>query len=221
MNLRLPLTISLALLAAMAALSAWGWFALPEGARMATHWGFDGRVNGTMPKQTGLLMLPAIALGVVLVLALVPRIEPRRDNLIASRKPFLAAWIGALVVLAIVHALLVFNAAGLVTDVPGAIMIVVPLMIGVAGNYLGKVRPNYFLGVRTPWTLTSDLSWEKSHRLMGRLFVVSALIALAVRFAIGPTAAAMTLAAAVFASAAIGIASSYVYWRQDPERRAV
>ncbi|HWA92752.1 MAG TPA: SdpI family protein [Rhizomicrobium sp.] len=219
MNLRLPLAMSLVLFAAMVAISVWGWFVLPDGVRLATHWGIDGQVNGTMSKETGLVTGPAIALGLLLLLLLVPRIEPRRENLIASRKAFFAFWIGGLTVLALIHALVVFNAAGIVTDVPGAVMIAVPVMIGVGGNYLGKVRPNFFLGVRTPWTLSSDLSWEKSHRVMARLFVFSALAALATRFAIGTTAAGVVLAATLTASALIGIASSYVYWKHDPERR--
>jgi len=89
----------------------------------------------------------------------------------------------------------------------------------VGGNYMGKVRSNWFLGIRTPWTLSSELSWEKSHRLLGRLFVISAGVTLAVRFAIGVEPAYLTFAASVTASALLAIVSSYVYWKQDPERR--
>lgn len=219
MNLRVPLTMSLVLLAAMAAVSAWGWTVLPADVRIASHWGFDGQVNGTLPKGAGLLFLPAIGLGVTLLLALVPRIEPRRENLIASRKAFFALWLGALVVIAASHAMIVLSAMGYAFDLPGAMMISIALTIAFAGNYLGKVRPNFFIGIRTPWTLSSDLSWEKSHRMLGRLFVFSALAALAARFAIGTEAGFVVLAATLTASAVIGIASSYVYWRQDPERR--
>lgn len=219
MNLRLPLSVSAILIAAMAAVSAWGWLALPEGARLASHWGMDGQVNGTMSKTTGLVMAPAVALGLALVLALVPRVEPRRGSIEASRKAFFALWIGGLIVLAVMHAAIVLAAMGFDTDVPGTLMVFVALMIAVAGNYLGKVRPNFFIGVRTPWTLSSDLSWEKSHRVMGRLFVFSAIAALATRFAISTQAGFIVLAATLTASALVGIVSSYVYWKHDPERR--
>jgi uncharacterized membrane protein len=219
MNLRLPLTVSLILIAAMAAVSAWGWFALPDAVRLASHWSMNGEVNGTMSKTSGLLLMPAIALGLTLVLALVPRVEPRRSNLLASRKAFFALWIGGIIVLAVVHAAIVLAAMGFDTDAPGTLMVFVALMIGVGGNYLGKVRPNFFIGVRTPWTLSSDLSWEKSHRVMGRLFVFSAIAALAARFAVGTEAGYVVLAATLTASALVGIISSYVYWKHDPERR--
>jgi uncharacterized membrane protein len=214
------MTISLGLFAAMAALSAWAWRVLPAGAELATHWGFDGKVNGTMSKETGLLILPAIALGVIALMLVIPRVEPRREHLIASRKAFFVFWIGALAVLAAGHAMIVLTAMGYALDIPGTLLVAIAIMLAAGGNYLGKVRSNWFLGIRTPWTLSSELSWEKSHRLLGRLFVISALVTLAVRFAIGVEPAYLTFAAAVAASALLAIVSSYVYWKQDPERRA-
>jgi uncharacterized membrane protein len=219
MNLRLPLLLSFALVAVMAAISAYGWTVLPADAQLATHWGFDGKVNGHMSRDMGLVLLPAIALAVAVLIAVIPSIEPRREHLIASRKAFFVFWIGALAVLAISHAMIVLTALGYAIDIPGTLLIVIALAIAAGGNYLGKVRSNWFLGIRTPWTLSSELSWEKSHRLLGRLFVVSAIVTLAVRFAIGVEPAYLTFAACVTASALLAIVSSYVYWKHDPERR--
>jgi uncharacterized membrane protein len=219
MKLRLPLTMSALLIALMAAISAWGWMMLPQGARIASHWGFDGHVNGTLPETAGLLMLPAIGLAMCAMLAVVPAIEPRRENLIASRKAFVAIWLGALVAITIAHVVMVMSALGYAVDVPGVLIVAVAGVIAVAGNYLGKVRSNFFVGIRTPWTLSSDLAWEKSHRMLGRLFVFSALITLAVRFAVTVEAGYIALAATLTSSALIAIASSYVYWKQDPQRR--
>ena len=218
MNLRLPMTIGFLLIAAMAAMSVWGWLALPADAQLATHWGFDGRVNGHMSKGIGLVLLPAIALATTLFIALIPRIEPRREHLAESRKAFFVFWIGALGVLALGHAMIVLTAMGYAIDIPGTLLIAVAVMLAAGGNYLGKVRSNFFLGIRTPWTLSSELSWEKSHRLLGRLFVLSALVTLAVRFAVGVEAGYLAFAATVTASAVVAIVSSYVYWKQDPER---
>jgi uncharacterized membrane protein len=221
MKLHLPLLMSFVLIGIMAAISAWAWMVLPDGARIATHWSFDGRVTSTLPKVAGLLVLPGIALAMCALLAAIPVIEPRRDNLIASRKAFLTIWLGALVVLAISHALMVTNAMGFPVDVPGTLIIAVAAMIAASGNYMGKVRPNFFLGIRTPWTLSSDLAWEKSHRMLGRLFVISALAVLAARFAIGVEAGYLTLAATLTASSLIAIVSSYFYWKHDPARSVV
>ena len=219
MNLRLPLTVSFFLIAFMAALSAWAWSTLPSDAVLPTHWDMNGKVNGTMTKAWGLSILPLIGLGITLLLAAVPRIEPRRDNMVASRKPFLAFWLIALVVIAVSHAMIVGVALGYPLDIPGVLIVLIPISLAVGGNYLGKARPNFFLGIRTPWTLSSDLSWEKTHRMLGRLFVCSAIIVLAVRFAIGTEAAFLALAGTISASAVLGIISSYVFWKNDPARR--
>jgi len=220
MNLRIPVMLSFTLVACMAALSAWAWTILPADAVLPTHWGMDGKVNGTMTKEWGLSLLPGIAFLISLLLIAVPRIEPRRDNMVASRKPFLAFWIGGLVVLAVCHAMMVGAALGYPIDIPGALIVIIPLMIIVSGNYLGKARPNFFMGLRTPWTLSSDLSWEKTHRMLGRLFVFSGIITLAVRFAIGTEEAFLAMAATITASGILAIISSYVFWRNDPARRA-
>jgi uncharacterized membrane protein len=220
MNLRLPLTVSFFLIAVMAAMSAWAWSILPANAVIASHWGLDGKVNGTMSKEWGLTVIPVITLVVTLLLAAVPRIEPRRDNMIASRKAFFALWLCTLVLMTVAHVLIVGTALGYPVDVSGVVIIFVPLSLAVAGNYFGKVRPNFFIGVRTPWTLSSDLAWEKTHRMLGRLFVLSALIVLAARFAIGTEAAYLALAATLTASVLLAIPSSYVFWKNDPARRA-
>jgi uncharacterized membrane protein len=219
MNLRLPLLLSFVVVALMAAISAYAWVVLPPDAQLATHWGLDGKVNGHMGKTMGLIVVPAIALLVTLLIAVVPRLEPRRENLIASRKAFLAFWMSALAVLAVAHGAIVATALGFALDTPATVMAAVGLMIAVGGNFLGKVRPNFFLGIRTPWTLSSDLAWDKSHRLMGRLLVLSGLATLAADLAIGSGAAGIVLAATVSASALAAIACSYVYWRRDPARR--
>src|SRR5580658_5533426 len=113
MSFRTPLIVSFVLIAAMAAISAWGWVAVPAHAQMAVHWGIDGRPNGFIPKTTGLLMLPAIAIALTGLFLVIPRIEPRRNNLFSSRKLYFAGWYGGIAMLAISHLLTVMNAAGL------------------------------------------------------------------------------------------------------------
>jgi uncharacterized membrane protein len=218
-KLRLPLTVSFLVVVVMAAASVWAWNVLPANAVFPTHWGFNGQVNGTATKEWGLTILPGIALFLTFMLAVVPRIEPQRENLIASRKAFFAFWLSGLIVLAVSHALLIASALGYPVDMPGTLIILIPVSLAAAGNYLGKARPNFFIGVRTPWTLSSATSWEKTHRMLGRLFVISAIIVLAVRFAIGTEAAFLTMAATIAASAILAVVSSYVFWKNDPARR--
>jgi uncharacterized membrane protein len=95
----------------------------------------------------------------------------------------------------------------------------VGVVIALLGNYLPKTQPNWVFGVRTPWTLTSDLSWRMTHRLAGPLFVVSGMITIAMAF-LWPGAAILVLLGSVLATAAISVVYSYLVWRRDPARIA-
>ena len=145
-----PLIVSFFVIAAMVALSAWAWTVLPPDARIATHWGLNEHPNGDMPKTIGLILAPALAFVLSLFFAALPGIEPRRANLLASRKLYLAGWYGTLAILAFTHLFVVRNAMGLPTAGPYAIFIVTALFLIVIGNFLGKSHSNFFVGVRLP-----------------------------------------------------------------------
>lgn len=220
MNRRPMILYSLAVVAAMFALSAWAWTQLPDGASVPIHWGIDGRVDGYAPKAIGLLMLPVITAVIAGMLAVIPRFEPRRANLERSVKAYGATWIAVVTLLGLVHALAVAVALGATLDVARLVLIGTGGLFVVIGNYLPTVRPNYLMGIRTPWTLASDLSWVKTHRVGGRLFVILGL-ALAVLGLIGPSPE--LLAIAIGGAIAIEIVVVFVYsyrvWKVDPGRR--
>ena len=91
----------------------------------------------------------------------------------------------------------------------------------VIGNYLPKVRPNYLMGIRTPWTLASDLSWQRTHRLGGRLFVIEGLVPGRARSARRRARAGWPSrsSAAIVVLLVIVSAYSYQVWKVDPEKR--
>jgi uncharacterized membrane protein len=89
----------------------------------------------------------------------------------------------------------------------------------VLGNYLGKTRSNFFAGVRTPWTLSSEYSWEKTHRLGGRLFVATGLATVAVSLLAGTPWDLYVILGGTFITVIVSIVMSFVYWRRDPDRQ--
>jgi uncharacterized membrane protein len=137
-----------------------------------------------------------------------------------SGKPYMAGWIGGLTVLAIAQLLIVLAALGH----PANVVTVASLSVGGAlvavGNYLGKVRRNFFFGIRTPWTLSSDLSWDKSHRLGGWLFVVLG-IAFVLAGLARSAAGFIVVLALLLALLAMVTLYSYFVWRGDPRKHPV
>lgn len=220
MNRRPMILYSVAVVGAMTLLSGWAWPRLPAGAQIPIHWGLDGQVNGYAPKEVGLLLLPLMTAAITVLFALIPRFEPRRPNLERSGRAYGAIWIAVVTLLGGVHVLSVAIALGAALEVTRLILIGVGALFVVIGNYLPTVRPNYLVGIRTPWTLASDLSWVRTHRVGGRLFVLEglALIVFGLLDARAQMLAVAVIGAIVILLAVV-FAYSYRVWKADPNKR--
>lgn len=204
----------------MAALSLWAYLRLPEDALVPMRWGLDGEVESYAGKLTGLFMNVLLFPLVAGALALVPRIEPRKANLARSATAFRATIYAVIVFFAALHVLIVAAALGYAINVGRVIPAAVGVLLVVIGNWMPKIRSTYLFGIRTPWTLTSDHTWRRTHRVGGRAFVVFGLVAIAASVLL-PTAALLPVIGAGGALVAIGlIAYSYVVWRTAPDRRS-
>jgi immunity protein, SdpI family len=220
MNRRPMILFSAGVIAAMLVVSAWAFTQLPAGAPVPVHWGIDGQIDGYAPKEVGLFFLPVLTAVLAGILAVIPRYEPRRANLERSSKAYGAIWTAAIVLFGALHVLFIAAALGTVFDVTRPVLIGIGALLVVVGNYLPKVRPNYIMGIRTPWTLASDLSWARTHRIGGRLFVVEGLLILALGI-LGVRDVLVVVA--VLGSAVVGLVVVFVYsyrvWKLDPEKR--
>ena len=218
MTIRTPLIVSVILVLAMLAASAYAWTVLPADVRIAIHWGADGHPDGFAHKPFALLFGPAFGAGLSLMLAAATLIEPRLSNLAASAKFFAVAWCGAIAIVAVSHGVIVAVALHAVFDVIGVVMASVSVLFIVIGNFIGKSRSNFFAGIRTPWTLSSEYAWEHANRLAGRLFMASGAATLAAILVLPPQFAIFILLGLTLGSSAVAVVMSYVYWRNDPER---
>ena len=221
MNLRPFYRLSGAILVAMLVVSAWGLAQVPADAQVPVHWGPTGEADGFAEPLIAFLATPLIALALVGLLVLVPRIEPRRENLERSGAAYRAVATALVAVVGIIHVAVVAAGAGAEVPVAAVIGLVIGLLFAVIGNVLGTVRSNFMFGIRTPWTLSSERSWDRTHRLVGRVFVVGGL-ALAVLALAGQV---LVLIGAMLAFVAVVLVASFLYsycvWRDDPDRRAV
>jgi len=94
----------------------------------------------------------------------------------------------------------------------------VGLLFAFLGNYLTRIEPNWFIGIRTPWTLSSDAVWRKTHRTGGWLFVIGGIVIAAGAFA--PRGAFVPLfVATVIAVAGVPVVQSYVLWKRERRDR--
>src|SRR5215216_231689 len=176
MNTRLTTIIVLVLiLAAMiAGLSLWN--RLPD--QMATHWNVNDQVDGYMSKFWGVFLMPLITLGMFLLFLVIPNIDPLKANIAQFRDAFnlfIVLLVGFTVY--IYTLTLLWNLGYKNFGLGKAMMPALGVLFIFVGYMLRKAKRNFFIGIRTPWTLSSDRVWDETHRLGSVLFMVAGVLA--------------------------------------------
>lgn len=167
------LIVSAVFVAIAVGATIWLYPRLP--AQVPIHWDMNGQANRYAPRFWGAAMWPLLIFGLAVLTVALPAISPRRFEI----KPFAGIY-GALM-LVIQGVMLVIGMTALLVGAGFALPLstIVPLAVGVLlmvlGNYMGKLRKNFFIGIRTPWTLASDAVWERTHRLAGWIFVLAGM----------------------------------------------
>ncbi|MDR3571621.1 MAG: SdpI family protein [Candidatus Pacebacteria bacterium] len=137
---------------------------------IATHWAADGTVNGTMDSFTGAFLLPFIMLLTLLLCIAIPYIDPLRANIETFKKQYdTFVAILMLVFACIQTALLAWNLGG-GFDTRLIVLPAVGILVFYIGMLLPQTKRNWFIGIRTPWTISSDHVWQRTHELGGTLF---------------------------------------------------
>lgn len=210
-----------AILAIMFALAAWAWMQLPADAELPVHWNAAGEADRFGGKFEGLLFMPLVALAMVLVLAVVPKIAPKGKNIEQSGKAYMVVWGGTLLLLFVTYISGLADTFKWFTLPMGAtVNTALGLLFIVMGNYMGKIRYNYMFGVRTPWTLASEHSWNKTHRIGGRLWVVVGVLIVLSTWLIGGEISAYIQTVGILGSFVFVLIYSYFVWKNDPTLEA-
>jgi len=173
------------------------WNDLP--ARVPIHWNLRGDIDGSSSK-TSMLLLPFLSLGIIVLLHILPRFDPklghagggqgRMQSVLGILRLALAAFFGVIFWMLLAAALGHSVAAGRI--VPAATL----LLLATIGNYSSNLRPNYFVGIRTPWTLESPETWRATHRLGGRLMFFGSVLLLVLQFFVSESTFVLLLTAA-------------------------
>ncbi len=148
---------------------------MPE--KMASHWNIRGQVDGYMPKFLGLFLMPFISIGLFLLFVLIPKIDPLRENIEKFRKYFDRFVLLVMVFLFYLHLLTIFWNTGVRF---GMIQFLAPafgILFYYCGVLIENAKRNWFIGIRTPWTLSNEKVWEKTHKIGGKLFKAAGIIA--------------------------------------------
>jgi uncharacterized membrane protein len=199
-------------LAGMFVAGAIAWPNVPD--RMPVHWGLNGEANRYGGRFEGVWLLPLLALGLYILMRVAPRADPGRANYALFGGAYAVLRFAVLLLLAGIYALALLSATGHGLNMARIVPILIGGLLIALGSVMGKLRPNWFVGIRTPWTLSSARSWGKTHRLGGWLFLGIGLLMVLGGIVGLPNLIPITLGALV-AALVVLLVYSYLIWRQD------
>jgi uncharacterized membrane protein len=179
---------------------------LPD--QIPTHWNVAGEVDAYANKDYGVFYLPLMMLAMLVLFYFLPKIDPKKDNYEIFKKEWQIIRTGIIVFFAYLQGVIIYTSINSTTDVRPLMFVGLGALFVLIGNYLSKVRQNYFLGVKLPWTLASEDNWNKTHRFASWTFVLAGLTFLIE--AVFPFYSELVVGLAIFSAIALPI--SYSYW---------
>jgi len=156
------------------AVGAYFYPQLPE--KMASHWNAQGEVDDYMSKFWGTFLTPVILLTMFLLFILIPKIDPLKENIEKFRKYFDAFIVLISVFLFYLFLLVIIWNLGKTFNFTVFLVPAFGILFYYAGILVENAKRNWFVGIRTPWTLANETVWDKTHQLGGKLFKIAALI---------------------------------------------
>ncbi|MFH1744777.1 MAG: SdpI family protein [bacterium] len=162
--------LPLLILAIVVASSFYFYSSFPD--RVPTHWNFAGEVDGWGSRAVAAFVMPGVVALIYLLMLFIPHIDPKKDRYKEFQDVYHKFKALFVFVFSLIYFISGFSALGYSCISMGKI---IPVLIGLLfiflGYYMGRIKPNWFMGIRTPWTLSSEEVWNKTHKLGGKTFM--------------------------------------------------
>lgn len=149
---------------------------MPE--QIATHWNSQGEVNGYMSKFWGLFLMPLLTMGIAVMFLLIPKIDPLKENTEKFRKYYDGFSILLILFLVAVHLYVLLWNIGIKINSNVIFSVGIGFLFYYSGILTEHAERNWFIGIRTPWALSSERVWKKTNQLGGKLFKIAGIIAI-------------------------------------------
>lgn len=194
----------------------WAYPQLPE--QVAGHWDFSGNVNGYMSRFWGVALVPLLLIALWALFAALPVIDPLKENVAKFRSQYnLLILATGIFVFGIGKITVLWN-LGYDLPITRIMAVGVALLTVVIGTVLPQTKRNYFMGIRTPWTLASDEVWNATHQQAGQWFVAAGCIGAIAGLVPDERGIFLSVGSLLFASIA-SVVSSYLIFRTQQERK--
>src|SRR5437899_12263677 len=152
------------------AMSVWAYPQLPP--TVATHWSLNGAPDGFCSRLWALAIVPLVLVVMTAVFNVLPKVDPRRENYAKFLSSYWLIANAVIVFLLVAHGMIIAAGLGFALKIDRLMPLGIGLLFVFLGNFLTRVGPNWFVGIRTPWTLSSDAFGRRKHRTVGGVCVV-------------------------------------------------
>ena len=180
---------------------------------MPSHWNAAGQVDGTMSRFWGVFMMPLITVILTVLFLVIPQIDPLKANIAKFRGAFNWFVVAFVAYMLYVYALTLASSLGIQFNMTVMLVPVVGLLFIGAGYMMGLAKRNFFIGIRTPWTLSSETVWDETHKLGSKLFMLGGVVTIVCAF-LGEAGIYIMLVA-LLGVAFVPIIYSYILWRRE------
>jgi uncharacterized membrane protein len=184
---------------------------LPD--RIPTHWNVRGEVDRWGSRAVGTFGLLGVNAGLYLSLLLLPLADPRRENYLKFRSTYRILRSMLVVFMTLIWGIALAAAKGMPVDTGVVVPVLVSLLFILFGNLMGRVRYNWFVGIKTPWSLSNEEAWRLTHRAAGPAWVLGGLVSLVGAF-VGHEVAAWAMVIGLGGATVFSLAYSYVAWKR-------
>jgi len=180
---------------------------------MPSHWNAAGEIDGYMSKFWGMFLMPLVTTGLFLMFLAIPRIDPLKANIAQFIESYNVMMVLLIAYMLYVYALTLFAAMGYQFNMTTMLIPAMGILFIVIGFLIGKAKRNFFVGIRTPWTLSSDTVWAKTHALGKWTFIGSGVACIVSAF-MGEFGFWLMMIS-FMATALIPIVYSYILWKRE------
>ncbi len=213
MSTRTTIIVSLVLIVVATLAGFLLWDKLPD--QMASHWNENDRVDDTMPKFWGVFLMPITSIGMLALFLVIPSIDPLKANIAKFRETFNAFIALVIAFMLYIHGLTLAWSLGYQNfKMSMAMLPFIGLLFIFIGDLMRKAKRNWFIGIRTPWTLSSDRVWDETHRIGSVLYMASGVVAIIGAF-FGGMAAFWLMFIPLIGSSLFLVIYSYVLYQRE------
>lgn len=184
------------------------------------HWNINGKVNGWQSKETlpgFLAMISGIGVVVYCLLRFLKKIDPKRSAQL-NEKTAVKVGIGIIVTLTAIQ-IVTLSSASTGFNITQGVLIIISLFFAFLGNVMYNIKPNYFIGLRLPWTLEDPENWRLTHRLAGILWFIGGLLCAVLSIILSPRTLSPIFFSIVITLVVIPAGYSFILFRKGKSRQ--